>query len=106
MALALLKYQFFLKNQYWVASGILFGIAAAIWVGPETKAGFIVIIVIFVLASVVARGLAQGVISILQAKDQAEGGTGEEEEGAEETPSDKAAKVATDKMADSEKTKA
>ena len=74
MALALLKYQFFLKNQYWVASGILFGIAAAIWVGPDTKAGFIVIIVIFVLASVVTRGLAQGIISLLQEKETEKAG--------------------------------
>ncbi len=106
MALALLKYQFFLKNQYWVASGILFGIAAAIWVGPETKAGFIVIIVIFVLASVVVRGLAQGVISILQAKDQANGGAGDEGEGAKETSSDETVKAAAKTDTESEKSKA
>ena len=85
MALALLKYQFFLKNQYWVASGILFGIAAAIWAGPETKAGFIVIIVVFVLVSVVVRGLVQGLISMLQLKAQ------EKVEGAEKEVSEGAA---------------
>ena len=46
-----------------------------------------------VLASVVVRGLAQGVISILQAKDQANGGAGDEGEGAKETSSDETVKA-------------
>ena len=107
MALALLKYQFFLKNQYWVASGILFGIAAAIWVGPDSKAGFLVIIVVFVLASVVARGLAQGIISLLQLKTQESDESNEKDagEGAEGSSGDGSAKASAKPATEGEKSK-
>jgi hypothetical protein len=65
---AIFKLEFFLKNQYLVAAGILIGIAVAVWAGPDTKAGFLVIIIICILIMIVIRGVVRGVYSNAQLK--------------------------------------
>ena len=83
-----------LKYGSWGAAGVLIGIAVAVWAGPETAAGFIIIIVIGLLATIVARGLVQWLLSMLRKKPQEGEGEDDEKTDEKETAETEKPKVA------------